>query len=474
MWWWSQKLWPLACGYGDVMKPLRRSIVAMVFPVLLAAGLVGCALTPREDDAPAAKLTEDLTEDVKKAVAAALDGELEHFYQAAGFAPVWKDRREEVVAALMTARARGLKPEDYLGGVDSASDTVAADLALTKGLMRYAHDVRFGRGNPGIYGKAEAAPSDEMARAIAQDAAGLEAGLRKLDPPFAEYKRLEAALTQYRQKADSDVGASEQVRQIELTMERWRWLPRSFDHGAIFVNIPEFHLRALDQNNNVALEMKVIVGLATNPTPLFTANLKHLIFAPYWNVPRSILLNEILRDIRKDRSYLARNKYEVVNAERHVVSTGDVSDETLAGLKSGEFQVRQVPGPKNALGRVKFMFPNNFDVYMHDTPTRSLFEKEQRAFSHGCVRLENPQALAEWVLREEPDWSKERIEASLQLTRPLQSKLKTAIPVFLLYHTVTVSDDGAVHFWKDLYKQDAALAEKLAATTAEPGPRPRE
>jgi len=399
-------------------------------------------------------------------VAASQDEELARFYQAAGFAPVWKDRREEAVAALMTARARGLRPEDYLGGVNSASDTVAADLALTKGLMRYAHDARFGQKNPGIYGKAETASLGDMAWEIAQDGAGLEAGLRKLDPPFAEYKRLEAALTQYRQKPESDVAALAQVRQIEQTMERWRWLPRSLEQGAIFVNIPEFRLRALDQNNNVALEMKVIVGLATNPTPLFTASLKYLIFAPYWNVPRSILLNEILRDIRKDRSYLARNRYEVVNAERHVVSTGDVSDETLAGLKSGEFRVRQVPGPKNALGRVKFMFPNNYDVYMHDTPTRNLFEKEQRAFSHGCIRLENPQALAEWVLRGEPDWTKERMEASLKETKPLQANLKTAIPVFLLYHTVTVSEDGAVHFWKDLYKQDA--------TTAEPGPRPRE
>jgi len=168
----------------------------------------------------------------------------------------------------------------------------------------------------------------------------------------------------------------------------------------------------------------------------------------------------------KDRSYLARNAYEVVNADGKVVSTGDVSNETLAGLKAGALKVRQVPGPKNSLGRVKFMFPNQNDVYLHDTPSRNLFAKDQRALSHGCVRVENPQALAEWVLRGEPDWTKERIEAGLKQTTPLQTNLKAAIPVFLLYHTVTVSEDGAVHFWKDLYKQDA--------TTAEPAPRPRE
>jgi len=263
------------------MKPHRRSIIATVFPILLVAGAVGIVVTRREEDAPAAKLPEDLTGAIQKAVAAAQDGELERFYQAAGFAPVWRDRREEAVAALMTARARGLKPEDYLGAANSAADAAGADVALTKGLMRYAHDARFGQKNPGIYGKAENASLGDMARAIAQDAAGLEAGLRKLDPPFADYKRLEAALAQYRQKAESDVAALERVRQIEQTMERWRWLPRSFEQGAILVNIPEFHLRAVDESGNVALEMKVIVGLVKHPTPLFTANLKYLVFGPY-------------------------------------------------------------------------------------------------------------------------------------------------------------------------------------------------
>jgi murein L,D-transpeptidase YcbB/YkuD len=412
-----------------------------------------------------------LTSALKEALAAEQDGELERFYQSAGYAPVWVDRREEAIAALMTAKAKGLKPEDYLRVGKTTAET---DIALTKGLMRYAGDLRNGRWNPGIYGKPAAASLGDLAWSIARNPGGVEAGLGKLDPPFAEYKRLETALEQYRKQSEVDIAALEQVRQIERTLERWRWLPRTLERGAILVNIPEFRLKALDQNLDTTLDMKVIVGLTKHPTPLFTANLQYVVFGPYWNVPKSILLNELVPDIVKDRTYLARNAYEVVNAGGQVVSTGEVSDEVLAGLKSGTLRVRQVPGPKNALGRVKFLFPNENDVYLHDTPSRNLFGRDQRALSHGCVRVENPEALAQWVLRGETDWSQERIAAGLKQTKPLQANLQQAIPVFMLYHTVTVGEDGEVHFWKDLYKQDAALAAKIAVTTGEPGQRPRE
>ena len=455
------------------MKPRRRSLPRIVYPILLAAGVVGIALTRREEEAVPAKLPEDLTGAIHEAVNADGDGELKKFYEATGYAPVWRERRNEAVAALMTAGTRGLKPQDYFT-LDSVTDPVRQDIALTKGLLGYVSDVRFGRHNPGIYAKPDLDSLSDMVHRIANDPAGLEAGVRKLDPPFAEYQRLAAALEKYQKLAEIDMTALEQVRQIERTLERWRWLPQSLDHGAILVNIPEFRVRALDENLHVALDMKAIVGLTTHPTPLFTADLKYLIFGPYWNVPASILANELVPDIVKDRTYLARNAYEVLNSEGRVISTGEVSDEVLAGLRSGALRVRQVPGPKNALGRVKFMFPNNNDVYLHDTPSRNLFAREQRALSHGCVRVEQPQALAEWVLRDEPDWTQERITEALKQTKPLQANLTQSVPVFMLYHSVTVSEDGEVHFWKDLYKQDAALAEQILATSAAPGPRPRE
>ncbi len=431
------------------MKPHRRSLPAIVYPILLAVGVAGVVVTRREEEPGARKLPEDLTGTLQKEVSAEQNPELGRFYQAFGYGPAWRDRRAEVVNALMTAGEHGLKPADYL-----KSQT---DVALTKALMQYASDLRYGRANPGTYGEPDRAPLGELALAVVRDPAGLDAGLRKLDPPFAEFRRLEAALP---------MAAPDQRARMEQTLEQWRWLPREFPNGAIVVNVPEFRLRVFDETNKVALEMKTIVGLVKHQTPLFTADLKHVVFGPYWNVPTSILKNEIVPDIVKDRSYLVRNDYEVVDGQGKAISTGEVSDETLAGLESGNLRVRQVPGKKNALGRVKFLFPNNNDVYLHDTPSRSLFAREQRTLSHGCVRVEDPQALAEWVLRNEPEWDKARIEESLKFTKPLQVNLKTAIPVFMVYHTATVGDDGQLHFWKDVYK--------LEATTAAPAPRPRE
>jgi murein L,D-transpeptidase YcbB/YkuD len=324
-------------------------------------------------------------------------------------------------------------------------------------LMQYAGDLRFGHANPGTYEKGPRAPLGELALSVAQDPAGIEAGLSKLDPPFAEYQRLKVALP---------YATPEERSRLEQTMERWRWLPRSFEHGAIVVNVPEFRLRAYDETNQVAVEMRTIVGQVKHQTPLFTAELKYVVFGPYWNVPASILANEIIPDIEKDRTYLARNEYEVTNSQGKVVSTGEVADEVLAGLKSGDLHVRQVPGTKNALGRVKFLFPNENDVYLHDTNNHTLFTRQQRTLSHGCVRVENPQALAEWVLRNEPDWDKDRIASSLKLNKPSQANLKQPIPVYMVYHTATVSEDGAIHLWKDVYQ--------VETTTAAPAPRPRE
>ncbi len=431
------------------MKPHRRSLPKVAYPILLAAGVVGFVAILREKEADPGKLPEDLTGTLQKEVAAQNDPALDRFYQRSHYSPIWQQRRPEVVAALMGSTNRGLKPSDYL--------KAQADVALTQGLMQYASDIRFGHTNPGIFGKPDRAALADMAWNVAHDPAGVENGLNKLDPPFAEYARLKEALAR--------VGPEERAR-IEQTMERWRWLPRSFQRGAIIVNVPEFRLRAYDEKNNVALEMKTIVGQMKYQTPLFTGNIKYLVFGPYWNVPASILKNEIVPDVLKNRAYLNDNDYEVVDAKGKIVPSEEVSDDVLDGLKSGALRVRQVPGGKNALGRVKFMFPNQHDVYLHDTSSPRLFAREQRALSHGCVRVENPQALAEWVLRSQPDWDSQRIAAAFKETKTEQVNVTDPIPVYLVYHTATVSEDGAVHLWKDLYK--------LETTTVALAPRPRE
>jgi murein L,D-transpeptidase YcbB/YkuD len=277
------------------------------------------------------------------------------------------------------------------------------------------------------------------------------------EPPFAEYRRLAAVLPQYRA-----TGTPEQVADIERTLESWRGLPRSLPQGAVIVNIPEFTARVYDNAFRPVITMRAIVGQPKTPTPVFSGTIHHLIFAPYWNVPASILHNEILPDIRKDRAYLKKNEFEVQDQRGNVVSTGEVTDEILAGLRADRYKIRQVPGKKNALGRVKFMFPNEENVYLHDTSSRSLFQKTDRALSHGCIRIEKPQELAEWLLRNDPAWPKQRIAEALKETAPLQVNLKQTVPIYIVYHTATANDAGEVTFYKDIYNRNPLPAANAA------------
>jgi murein L,D-transpeptidase YcbB/YkuD len=274
------------------------------------------------------------------------------------------------------------------------------------------------------------------------------------------------------------------VSQLKLTLERWRWVPHEFSRPPIVVNIPEFQLRALNENYRAEIEMKVVVGRAyRHQTPVFSGEMKHVIFRPYWNVPRSILRAELLPKLRRDRSYLARNGYEVVTSQDSLVTSGVIDDRTLAQLRSGRFSVRQVPGPKNSLGLVKFLFPNEHHVYLHATPATELFSKSRRDFSHGCIRVEKPELLAAWVLRDKADWPPEHIVEAMNNTKTTQVNLDKAIPVLIIYATAVVRENGEVRFFQDIYGQDASLERLLAQgypcsawepTSGVRGPHPRE
>ena len=186
---------------------------------------------------------------------------------------------------------------------------------------------------------------------------------------------------------------------------------------------------------NVALAMKVVVGKAfRSETPVFAKDMRYIIFRPYWNVPPSIQRRELVPQIRKNRDYLVKNAYEVTDSRGEVVSEGEVSDEILEGLRRGGLSVRQRPGPKNSLGLVKFMFPNEFDVYLHSTPATELFSRSRRDFSHGCIRVEDPERLAVWALDEKPSWTEDRIRAAMQGTDTIQVNLDNPIPVLVLLH----------------------------------------
>ena len=208
-----------------------------------------------------------------------------------------------------------------------------------------------------------------------------------------------------------NVPLQDRVLQLQLTLERWRWLPAEFSAPPIIVNIPDFRLRALDENNNVVMDMRVVVGKAMRTqTPVFTRDMTYVVLRPYWNVPPSILRSEIVPAIQRDRGYIARKNYEVTTYDGKVVTSGDISDDVLAQLRAGKLMVRQKPGPTNALGLVKLIFPNEHNVYLHSTPSQELFSRSRRDFSHGCIRVEKPAELAAWALRNNPGWTLERVQ----------------------------------------------------------------
>jgi L,D-transpeptidase YcbB len=261
------------------------------------------------------------------------------------------------------------------------------------------------------------------------------------------------------------------VEQLRLTLERWRWVPFAFSQPPIVVNIPEFRLRTYNPDGTIALTMNVIVGKAyRHQTPVFERDMKYVVFRPYWNVPPSIQRSEIVPAIRKDRDYIAKKNYEVVTPQGTVVTSGTISDDVLQQLSSGKLLVRQKPGPTNALGLVKLMFPNEYNVYLHSTPSQQLFSQSRRDFSHGCIRVEKPAELAAWVLRDNQGWPLERIRAAMQTGKDnVQVNLTNPIPVLILYGTAVVDEQNTVHFFDDIYGYDAELEKVLAQGYPYPG-----
>lgn len=249
----------------------------------------------------------------------------------------------------------------------------------------------------------------------------------------------------------------EAIASIVANLERWRWMPRDLGDFYVMVNVPEFLARVVD-NGNVIHETRVIVGKPTNRTPTFSNTMSHLIVNPYWNVPVSIVRNEMLPEIRANPyGYFARHGYQVfanIGGRMRQVRPSSVN---WYAVSPGSVRIRQVPGAHNALGRIKFMFPNQHSVYMHDTPTKSLFERDRRAFSHGCVRVQNPLELADAILpHAAPDWNSSRLE-KLFGGPERRVNLDSPIPVHLAYFTATVGADGQLNHFEDIYGYDGKM-----------------
>ncbi len=234
---------------------------------------------------------------------------------------------------------------------------------------------------------------------------------------------------------EMNVPVQERIQQLLINMERMRWMPSRPSGNLILVNIPEFVLHVYDGKNRV-WDMNVVVGKEGHNTMMFTGDLNQVVFSPYWNVPPSIVKNEILPAIEKDPTYLVRNNMEQVGME------GDLP------------RIRQLPGPGNSLGKVKFLFPNSFNIYFHDTNAKGLFSKDKRAYSHGCIRLEQPEKMASYLLRNQPQWTTERVYDAMNSGTEKYVKLKDPIPVFITYYTAWVDDAGQLNFREDIYDHD--------------------
>jgi len=238
---------------------------------------------------------------------------------------------------------------------------------------------------------------------------------------------------------EMNVPISERIKTIIVNMERCRWISKDVTRAKEFIviNIPSYRLTYF-KDGKVALISNVVVGTAMNKTVIFSGMMSYIVFSPYWNVPNSIKIKEIFPALKKNRRYLAQHDMEWHKGN-----------------------IRQKPGPKNSLGLIKFLFPNNNNIYLHDTPSKSLFNEEKRAFSHGCIRVEKPKELAELILKDDPDWTPEAIEAAMNGGKEKWYTLKNKIPVHIGYFTAWVDDEGNINFFKDVYERDNALATLL-------------
>ena len=258
-----------------------------------------------------------------------------------------------------------------------------------------------------------------------------------------------------------NVPISDRVAQLQDSLERWRWLPDPYLHARLMVNLPEFVLRGYDPDHKLDFTMRVVVGkvMGQHQTPVFTHMMKYLVFRPYWNVPVDIARKELVPHIASNHGYLASKNFEVTDAKGAVLA-----DYTAKQVAQGGVMVREKPGPKNSLGLVKFIFPNQYDIYLHSTPAVSLFEQTRRDFSHGCIRVQKPADLAAWVLQGQGgDWDLAKVQEAMNNGPNNRTvSLKNPLPIVIFYLTARVDEDNQVDFFDDIYGYDAEMQRVFA------------
>jgi murein L,D-transpeptidase YcbB/YkuD len=401
------------------------------------------------------------------------------FYARRQYALAWMMddqgmRAETAVSVLGRAREHGLDAADYdeqeiirlrsllmsedapeEGTAERARALAEVDVRITSALLMLGRDVALGRTKPERidprWKARRSAPDLVGTLSIAADA-DLTTWLDTIKPAHAQYAAL--------QKALSDPSMAQAAAQLALNLERWRWMPDDLGARYIIVNIPSFHLEAHGAGQT-ALQMKVVVGKPDNKTPIFSGQMTTTVFSPYWNVPDSIVKGETAPAAASDPGFLQRNNIEILRVTRSgttVIDPSTVNWNNPEELEALAF--RQKPGAGNALGHVKFLFPNPYDVYLHDTPAGALFARPARAFSHGCVRVEQAEALAKWVMTDSPEWTGEKIVKAMHAGEEQHVKLEQEIPVHIVYFTAWADDAGVVRLVPDVYGYDAAQSSR--------------
>jgi murein L,D-transpeptidase YcbB/YkuD len=439
---------------------------------------------PARPDPAAVALEQRLSNPAPDGVAANIWDEAKRFYTARTNTLAWisaedAHRGADALAMVEAAREHGLDPAKYQvdalahqlasrSATEPASDRDARnadlDARITALLLTYGHDIALGVTTPtrvsSLWKSQHTAP--DFIGALQRASSGeVSTFTTSVQPPHAQYAALVAytrSLLDAQAKGERRAGGStidERLRQVALNLERWRWMPDTFGPRYVLVNIPALHLYVQDGDHTVR-DMNVIVGKADgHETPVFSGQMSTVVFSPWWNIPYGIGQNETAISAGNNPAYLTDHKIDVYRNGK-LQNEGEINWFDPKDLKGLTF--RQAPGATNALGRVKFLFPNQFDVYLHDTPDDSPFGEALRALSHGCVRVADPEGLAQYVLRDDPAWTPAKIAQAMSSGRERHVKLTTPLPVHLVYFTAWAKDNGSVEFLPDIYGYDTRQA----------------
>jgi L,D-transpeptidase YcbB len=475
-------------------------------------------------------------------------------YDGRSGSPIWQDRVDAVTKVLGDASAEGLDPAAYHLTViatrqadRSDEGRAALDLLVSDAVLRYASDVRYGRERPRMTAEVALDPAPDPVPLVQVIATAADSGeaMRALSPPHPEYRRLRAALADFRVmlaagvqwpvipdgptirpgnsdpavptlrarlaasgeftgdahvksqrfdpplvaavkvfqerhglKADGAVGAkvraalnvgpATRLEQLVANMERWRWMPDDLGSKRVMVNIAAARVRLVEGDSTV-FEGPVIVGETDKMTPMFSSTITHVIYNPTWTVPDKIARKELLPKVQRDSAYFERQGIRLIGNWHPSADGEDPEKLDWHGAHGASgFRLRQAPGPQNPLGRVKFLIPNVFGVYLHDTSNRNLFARDTRTLSHGCVRVGSALEFADDLLEAQHAWSTERRDRILSDWKTTTITLDQPVAVHLMYETAMVAPDGQVHFMDDVYGRDRRLSDALAGRKTEP------